>query len=175
MWTGLSIALTIFALAGAWSDARTERIPNRLVLAGVAAALVLRAGLGWVAVFHGLAAGLIALAIGLPLFALRAFGGGDVKFMAMCAVFVGLPLIGRAALWSGAAGGVLALFIIMRRRLPLVAVLRMRNLMWSAVTLGRGGERMTLADEGALTAPYGVAIATGCLLVWFGTAGGWIP
>ena len=91
MWIALSVTLTIFALAGAWSDAWTDRIPNRLVLAGIAAALVLRAGLGWVAVFHGLAAGLIALAIGLPLFALRAFGGGDVKFMAMCAVFVGLP------------------------------------------------------------------------------------
>ena len=175
MWTALSIALTIFALAGAVSDARTKRIPNRLVLAGIAVALVLRAGLGWDAVFHGLAAGAIVLAIGLPLFALRAFGGGDVKFMSMCAVFVGLPLIGRAALWSAAAGGVLALYIILRRRLPLVAALRTWNLTKAALTFGLRGERMTLQDEGAVAAPYGVAIAAGCLVVWFGTAGGWIP
>ena len=175
MWTALSLALTIFALAGAVSDARTERIPNRLVLAGIAVALVLRAGLGWEAVFHGLAAGLVALAIGIPLFALRAFGGGDVKFMTMCAVFVGLPLVGRAALWSAAAGGVLALYVILRRRLPLVAATRTWNLTKAVFTLGRRGDRMTLQEEGALAAPYGVAIAAGSLLVWFGTAGGWIP
>lgn len=175
MWIALSVALTAFALAGAVSDARTHRISNGLVLAGILTALVLRAGLGWTAVYHGVAAALIALAVGFPLFALRAFGGGDVKFMAMCAAFVGLPLIGRAALWVGAAGGLLALYVIVRRRLPLVAALRTWNLARSAMTFGRDGERLTLEDEAALAAPYGVAIAAGSLFVWFGTAQGWIP
>jgi len=56
-----------------------------------------------------------------------------------------------------------------------VAMARVRELVRSALTLGREGERMLVTDEGALVAPYGVAIAVGTLLAWFGAAGGWIP
>jgi len=98
-----------------------------------------------------------------------------VKFLAACGAFVGLPLIGKAALFAGAAGGVLAVFVIAKRRLPVVAAVRTWNLMRIAFTLGRDGERMTLHDEGAIAAPYGVAIAAGALIAWFGTAGGWLP
>jgi prepilin peptidase CpaA len=175
MWIVLSVALTVFARAGAVSDARSQRIPNRLVLAGLLLALVLRAGSGLTPLAYGLAGGAIAFVIGFPLFALRAFGGGDVKFLTVCGLFVGLPLIGKTALFSGAAGGILALIVIARRRLPLVAALRTWNLMRHAATLGQNGERMTLQDEGAIAAPYAVAIATGALIAWFGTAGGWIP
>jgi prepilin peptidase CpaA len=175
MFAILSLALTAFAIAGAVGDVRTKRIPNRLVLAGLAAALVIRAGSGWLPLAHGLGGAALALAIGFPLFALRAFGAGDVKFLSMCGAFVGLPLIGKSALFAGAAGGVLALVVIAQRRLPLVAALRTWNLMRMAATLGQEGERMTLQDQGAIAAPYAVAIAAGVLLAWFGTAGGWIP
>jgi prepilin peptidase CpaA len=175
MWTAMSLALAVFAVAGALSDARTHRIPNRLVVAGLCAALLLRAVWGWTPLWHGVAGGAIALAFGLPLFLLRAFGGGDVKFLAVCGAFVGLPLVGRAALWAGVAGGVLALWVIFRRRVPLAAWVRTRELLLSALTLGRSGDRMTLDDEGALAAPYGIAIAAGTLAAWFGSAGGWIP
>jgi prepilin peptidase CpaA len=175
MWLAMSIGLSAFAVAGAVSDAGTQRIPNRLILAGLAIALVLRAAMGPEALWHGAAGALIAFAVGFPLFALRAFGGGDVKFLVACGAFVGLPLIGKAALYAGAAGGLLALWVIARRRLPLIAALRTWDLLRSVVTLGRRGERMTLQDQGAIAAPYGVAIAAGTLIVWFGTAGGWIP
>ncbi len=175
MFAALSVALTAFALAGAVGDVRTKRIPNRLVLAGLVVALVIRAGLGWLPLAHGLGGAALALAIGFPLFALGAFGAGDVKFLSMCGAFVGLPLIGKSALFAAAAGGVLALVVIAQRRLPLVAALRTWNLMRMAATLGREGDRMTLQDQGAIAAPYAVAIAAGALLAWFGTAGGWIP
>jgi prepilin peptidase CpaA len=175
MWVTFSLAFAAFAVAGAVSDARTHRIPNRLVLAGLVAALLLRALWGLGPLWHGVAGLLIGLAFGFPLFLLRAFGGGDVKFLAVCGAFVGLPLIGRAALWAAVAGGLLAVYVIVQQRVPLVAWVRIRQLALSAFTLGRRGERMTLQDEGALVAPYGVAIAAGALLAWFGTAGGWIP
>lgn len=175
MWMALSIGLTGFALAGALSDVRTRRIPNALVLAGLALAFVLRAAWGISPLLEGLAGAAVAFAVGFPLFALRAFGGGDVKFLVACAAFVGLPLLGWSALFAAAFGGVLAVGIVLRQRVPLVAVTRTLGLARSAVTLGRAGERMTLEQEGAITAPYGVAIAAGCLLVWFGSAGGWLP
>lgn len=175
MWVVFSLALAAFAVAGAVSDARTHRIPNRLVLAGLIAALVLRTFWGLGPLWHGVAGLLIGLAFGFPLFLLRALGGGDVKFLAVCGAFVGLPLIGRAALWAGVAGGLLAVYVIVQQRVPLVAWVRIKQLALSAFTLGQRGERMTLQDEGALVAPYGVAIAAGALLAWFGSAGGWIP
>lgn len=175
IWLALSLGLSVFAVAGAVSDARTQRIPNRLILAGLGVALVLRAAWGPEALLHGVAGALVAFAVGFPLFALRAFGGGDVKFLIACGTFVGLPLVGKAALYGGAAGGLLALWVIARRRLPLVAAVRTWDLARKILSFGQRGERMTLQDEGAIAAPYGVAIAAGALIVWFGTAGGWIP
>lgn len=175
MWTALSFALVAFALAGAVSDVRTHRIPNRLVLVGLVAAMVLRAAWGFEALWHGAAAMGLALALGFPLFALRAFGAGDVKFLAACAAFVGLPVLGNAALLTALAGGVLSIVIMIQRRVPLVVMHRMYDLLRVAASGGRAGERMRLQDEGAIAAPYGVAIAAGMLMAWFGTAGGWIP
>jgi len=175
MWAVFSVAFAGFAVAGAWCDVRARRIPNRLVLAGLLAAFGLRALWGWGPLAQGSAGFSIALAVGLPLFLLRAMGGGDVKFLAACGAFVGLPLVGKAALWMGVAGGLLALWVIGRRHLPHVAWLRVRELAAWVATAGRAGDRITLQDEGALAAPFGVAIAAGALLAWFGTAGGWIP
>ena len=60
MFAALSVALTAFALAGAVGDVRTKRIPNRLVLAGLVVALVIRAGLGWLSLAHGLGGAALA-------------------------------------------------------------------------------------------------------------------
>ena len=171
----LTVALTVFAVTCAVSDARSARIPNWLVLAGLVVAVMVRASTGASALGSGLAGMMIGLAVGFPLFALGGLGAGDVKFMAACGAFVGLPLIGKALLFAGAAGGVLAIVVIARRRLPFLTALRAWNLLRHATTLGQGGERMTLQDAGAVAAPYGVAIAAGVLFVWFGNAGGWIP
>jgi prepilin peptidase CpaA len=175
MWIALSTGLIALGLTGAWTDVRTRRIPNVLVLAGLLTALVLRAAWGVSPLLEGLTGAGVALLIGFPLFALRAFGGGDVKFLVACAAFVGLPLLGMSILFAGAFGGLLAVAVILRRRVGLVAWMRTMELARSAATFGKSGERVTLDQEGAVTAPYGVAIAAGCLLAWFGSAGGWLP
>lgn len=174
-WLALSVALTVFAVAGAVNDICTRRVSNALVLAGLFAALLLRAGSGGVPLVYGVAGATIALTLGFPLFALGAFGGGDIKFMMACGAFLGLPLIGRAALFSAAAGGVLALLVIGKRRVSLVAMQRTSDLWRSLLTFGRQGERMTVQEQGAIVAPYAVAIAVGTLLAWFGAAQGWMP
>lgn len=175
IWTALSVALTSFAVAGAVSDARTAKIPNRLILVGLAVALLLRAAWGLEPLWQGVAAAALALAVGFPLFALRALGGGDVKFLVACGAFVGLPLVGWASLYAAACGGLLVAYATLRRGVPLVVAQRTMELFRSAVTFGRAGERMTLQDEGAMTVPYGLAIAAGALIAWFGKAGGLVP
>ena len=42
----VSVALTLLLAAAAWTDYRSRRIPNALTVAGLAAALLLRAVVG---------------------------------------------------------------------------------------------------------------------------------
>lgn len=105
-------------LAASISDVRSRRIPNALVLYGMALGLCFQtlapAGAG---LFPGSEAGLKAAVLGglaglalfLPLYALRLMGAGDVKLLAMTGVWLGAPGVVYAMLWTLLAGGVLAL------------------------------------------------------------------
>src|SRR5687768_11743315 len=82
---------TLLALLGSamWCDIRTRRIPNKLVLVGLATSFVaqgLRGLDGTQAWFLGTLAGFGLL---LPLYVIRAMGAGDVKLMAMVGSFLG--------------------------------------------------------------------------------------
>ena len=65
----------------------------------------------------------------------------------------------------GAAYAVLS--IAARGLLPLLA-LNTLDLVKSWVSLGRAGERRKLETSAALTIPYGIPIAMGTLIWWFG-------
>jgi prepilin peptidase CpaA len=147
-------------------DLRTRRIPNRLTLAGVAAGLALRALGGADPLVAGSLAVALALAIGLPLFALGAMGAGDVKLLAAVGAFMGPAGFLTALLVSALVGGVLGIAVSVRRGVILPVLLGSKALALRAITLGRYGERTTLETPGAVTVPYGVAIGIGSLIAW---------
>lgn len=136
--------LLIFAAA---HDVRTMTIPNwvSIILAVAFIPAAASAGLSLSETGLHLGIGAIALIIGAGMFFLGVWGGGDAK------------LVAAAALWTGAAGGmqflygvamfggVLAVFLIIGRRLKLKS-----DVDWIA--------RLLSPKEGA---PYGVAIAAG--------------
>jgi prepilin peptidase CpaA len=102
-----SILLLSFG-AGLW-DWRERRIPNWLCLGGAIVGFLLND-------FWFAAAGLgLALAIHLPLFALRATGGGDVKLMAALGALMGVEQWLRLFLISAILGGVVALGLVLMR------------------------------------------------------------
>jgi prepilin peptidase CpaA len=159
-------------LAATLSDLRTRRIPNTLVLYGMALALALRTlappdadlfpGSGS-SLLAGLLGGLTGLGLLLPMYLLRALGAGDVKLMAMVGVWLGAQGVLQATLWTLLAGGVLSLAAAL-----LTGTLRQvgRNLVFM-VTAGvlRAVNREGLAvphpmqPTGRL--PYAVAIVSG--------------
>lgn len=157
------IALMVVA---AGTDLRTGRIPNKLTGAGLAAAFILLAPSGSAALWGGVAGAALAFALTFPLFALRALGGGDVKLLTVAGAFLGTGRVVPALLITAIAGGVLALAEAARRGVLLPVLFRSRQLAGNLATLGRTGERMTLASPGAVTIPYGVAIAVGALAAW---------
>jgi len=167
-------ALVVLAAAAAWWDVRERRIPNALTVVGLAAALLLRAPLGLGSVWAGLVGAGIALLLSLVLFLAGGMGGGDVKLLAAVGAFLGPDRLWPALLVMALTGGVMAAWVILRRgAIPETAA----NLKTLWITLGRrtftgwkGSESeaaLTLDTPGALTVPYGVAIAVGAVAAWF--------
>jgi prepilin peptidase CpaA len=119
------------------TDLSQRRIPNPLILLGLFLGVALAtAAAGLQGSLDSLAGAAAGLALLLPGFALRWLGAGDVKLMAVIGSFVGLPGVLWVALYTGIAGGALALAV-----------------RWSA-------GRIPMVD-GTTRLPYAVAIATG--------------
>lgn len=167
-WGLPSVAFVALMVAAAGFDVMTRRIPNPLVLVGLVAGLTLRALAGGPAFTSGLAGVGLALAVTFPLFALRGLGGGDVKLFAAAGAFLGGWGFVYALIASGLVGGVIGLIWAARHGVLIPVFLNLKDLAVNAVTLGKAGQRMTLESKGAVTVPYGMAIAVGSLFIWFG-------
>jgi len=168
----ITLAFVAFVGAAAVWDVTRRKIPNSLVLAGLTGALALRALGGWPPLGAGLAGAGLAFVITFPFFLLRGMGGGDVKLFVAVGAFMGPAGFFAALIASAIVGGVLGLVLAIRRGVLLPVLLNVKDLAVNAATLGKVGERVTLDTPGALTVPYGAAIALGSLAVWFLLPGG---
>lgn len=152
-------------------DIRWRRIPNRLVLLGMAVALTLHAvgfaagGRGpasptWWSPIAGAAAG---FGLMLPLYLLRAMGAGDVKLMAMVGTFVGPTVAVSAVLYTLIAGGLLSLAFMLGRGVAAQTLANLRFMLIDCVLRMAGGQRAQLPplEKTAARLPYAVAIAMG--------------
>ena len=168
-----AIGLVLTVAFGAAFDVGTRRIPNYITVGGFAVALVLRASTGGIdAVVGGLLGALLAFLLTFPLFMLRSMGGGDVKLLTAVGAFLGPYSTFIALLATALVGGVLAIAVsIHYRRLgtSLAGTFTVvRGLALKAISGGEVDAVPTLETEGAVTVPYGVAIAVGAVigLLW---------
>jgi prepilin peptidase CpaA len=110
-------ATMILLIAAAASDITRYRIPNTIVYAIVAAfAVGAIFNFAWPAIVWPLLAGVAMFLLGAGLFALGLFGGGDVKLIAAMALWTGFADLPRFLLIMGAAGGLLGLVLLLKRR-----------------------------------------------------------
>ena len=163
----VSVIFTALLLAAAWSDLRSRRIPNALTMSGLAVALLLRAITGPEALIDGLVGVLLSLVLTLPFLMLGVIGGGDAKLLMAIAGFMG-P---RHFLWAAALiaiiGGMVGVVDAGRRGALIPVLYNCGQIMKHWATFGRRGANRSFASVGALTIPYGVAIAAGALLWWY--------
>lgn len=151
-----SLALVAFAalLAGAaYSDVATMTIPNwvSIVLAALFPIVALATGAPFTQVGIHLLFGFGVLAVGFFLFQAGIIGGGDAKLIAAAAVWTGLTAFTAFAVWTAVAGGVLALTLLIVRKLAQPA--EDRPAFVNRLLKAKGG------------VPYGVAILAGGLMV----------
>ena len=162
------VALCVAAVAGA-IDVRHHRIPNWLTFGSACAAFVYHAASSGT---EGLAVAMFGWCLGaaafiLP-FALGGLGAGDVKLVAALGAWLGPRDALWLALFTGAAGGLLALGFSVARGYLREAV---DNLWLLLTTLRIAGLRMvpdmTLQQGRGPRLAYGVAIFVGTVAtVW---------
>lgn len=140
LWAAVAVAV----LGAAW-DVRSRKIPNWLVLVlaiCAIAATVISGGLTLLgsAALHAL----IALLVGMALFAIKAIGAGDAKFYSAAAFAVpldrALPMLG----WVALVGLVVVIFLVI---------------------FYRGLKRVQDGQRKSWTLPYGLPICAGFLAV----------
>jgi prepilin peptidase CpaA len=164
----MQTALAVLVLAAATYDIRYRRIPNWLVLIGLIAGFSMRT-----VFFHadGLKTSLLgaalALAIYLPLFALRAMGAGDLKLMVAIGAFTGPSSWIVVFVITAILGGLLAVALLLFRG-QLGRTLR--NVLFILGELlhlrppYRTRPELDVTHAGAVRLPHGVSIAGGALL-----------
>jgi prepilin peptidase CpaA len=160
-----------------WRDVLSRRIPNTLVVVGLALGLFFQAAapagsglfhpthvgsLGLISALLGAAAGLGLL---LPLYMLRAMGAGDVKLMAMVGAWLGASGVVWATLFTLIAGGVLSIAVMLATRSSRQVFSNLHAMLAPAIvnpslsSVTAAGARKT---TGRL--PYAFAIAAGTAL-----------
>lgn len=164
----LSAALALVLVLAVWFDVREQRIPNWITVGGLVISLVLRGMMGPGALWAGVLGAGSGFSLGLLLFAAGAMGAGDGKLLATVGSFLGFEAFLRCLPLIGAFGGLLALAVTVRQGTLLPTLLRFRELLLYLVSIGRIGERRTLATPGAVTVPYGVAVAAGAVTALVG-------
>ncbi|WP_372706359.1 prepilin peptidase [Brevundimonas sp.] len=147
--------LPALLITAALKDLTTMKIPNWIsgvaILSFFPAALLL--GLPMSAVLTHVGVAVVALLVGMGLFALRFLGGGDAKLMAATCLWLGLSGVSVFLLATAAIGGLFCLALIFARAhaQPYLAV--------APVWVGR-----LMEPKGDI--PYGVAIAAGALMAY---------
>lgn len=162
----LTALLAVLLVLAVWFDVKQRRIPNWLTMAGVVSALVFRSFIGLDAMESGLGGVAVGLSLGLLLFAIGAMGAGDGKLLAAVGACLGLSVFVQALPLIAIAGGILALVMTTMNGTLFATLLRFRDLTLHLLSIGRLGERRTLATSGAVTVPYGVAVAAGAAWGW---------
>lgn len=162
------LLLSVLVIVAAAFDLRTRRIPNWLCAAGLLAGFASQIALShWTGARDAALGAGLALLIYIPLFALRAVGGGDVKLMAAVGSLAGPSSWIAIFLVTALVGGAIALVMIaLKRRVG--RTLRNVGILVTELAHLRAPHRieqeLDVSSGQGLRLPHGCTIAAGTLL-----------
>lgn len=151
----VTLYLVFAMLAVLWFDVTRYLIPNWLVGSLLAlypvAVWAAARPVDWQMALVGM---LIVFAVGYGVFAMKWMGGGDIKLITVCALWVGLKNLADFVLIFAVIGGVFSAAVWgLRKALPFIPSLAGKNL----PRLLRNGEPI----------PYGIAIVLGFMIMFW--------
>ena len=165
--TAVHLAAVIVATVGCATDLHNRRIPNLLTFGAAALGIAVS---GWTGGLHGMMTSgtgwLAGLAIFFVPFALRGLGGGDVKLLAALGAWVGPIDVIWVALYTGIAGGLLALATALANGYLRTALVNIARLFahWRAVGVTAMPE-LTLERSAAPKLAYALPILCGTVVM----------
>lgn len=153
----LLFAFTFFVVFAIICDLLTYQIPNWVSISLSGLFLVYfcasaMSGLPLMPFLSGFGCGVFILLVGFTLFALNVIGGGDAKFTAVIAMWLGWGLILHYLFLATLLGGVLTVGIFCFRQLVIPLSLLKANFIM----------RLYSKDEGV---PYGIALGSAALVM----------
>ena len=161
----ISSLATAVAVAAAFTDVRSRRIPNKLtypaMLAGMAAQAVAH---GWRGLLLSLGGALIFGGVFLLFHLVRAMGAGDVKLAAALGCILGPAGSWQTMFATAMAGAVLAIAVmIFTGRVWCTLKNTLSVLGFHAAHGLRTHPSVNLSNPAAVRLPYGLAFAAGTL------------
>jgi prepilin peptidase CpaA len=162
-------ALAALTLTAAFTDIRSRRIPNWLVLAGLIVGLILNAYFGqWSGLRSALLGFGLAALVYFPLYALRAVGGGDVKLMLAVGALTGASTWFSIFVVTSIVGGGMALMSLFGTGGFSRVMLNVGTIFASLFRLRapyRANPELDVSNPSARRLPHAVMIALGTLIV----------
>jgi prepilin peptidase CpaA len=164
----LQVLLGCITLAAGFTDLRSRTIPNSLVIVGLVFGFGLNTYLlHWNGFVRSVAGFALAAAVYVPLFALRAMGGGDVKLMAAVGAIAGAANWFVIFLFTSVIGGLFAIILLLftgTLRKTIRNVGHILNEIMHLRVPHRSRRELDVSSPSAVTMPHGVAIAAGVIL-----------
>jgi len=156
--------LAVVLVVAAVTDIRSGRIYNKVTYPAFAAGLLGHAlvggltggeyGLGLLGALAGAAIG----AVLLPAWLAGGIGGGDAKLMIAVGALAGWSFTLSAIFWGFAVAAIMALAVMLRRRIVRRTLGRIGRVLYLALTPGKAGDPTT---EDSPKIPFGLALCIG--------------
>jgi prepilin peptidase CpaA len=160
------VASLLCAAGSAVYDVASRRIPNFLTLPALACGLVLHAFLGgWRQAATAALGALLCGFVFLVFYLAGGMGAGDVKLIAAVGCLAGFSRIAPLLVFTGLAGGVMALGLALARGQLTTTLQNMFALAMHHRTMGLAPHpEFNVGNEQTLRLPYALAITAGCAL-----------
>src|SRR5437773_2425923 len=152
------ITVVAIAVAAAALDLKTRRIPNVLTVGAALVGLMAHAYVdGWSGAATSVLGCIVGVAAFFPFFALGGLGAGDIKLLGAIGAWLGPVASIWVVLFSGIAGGVLAILVALCSGY----LVRVFTNVWSLLTYWRvmglrASPDLTLSNESAPRLAYAV-------------------
>jgi prepilin peptidase CpaA len=160
------VASLLCAAGSAVYDVASRRIPNFLTLPALACGLVLHAFLGgWRQAATAALGALLCGFVFLVFYLAGGMGAGDVKLIAAVGCLAGFSRIAPLLVFTGLAGGVMALGLALARGQLTTTLENVFALAMHHRTMGLAPHpEFNVGNEQTLRLPYALAITAGCAL-----------